>query len=94
MVRLRDSLERKDEPATILEDNLRLVGGNGSEYTVSTDASLALGDDSVLLLEKIQPDVTKKGKLIYDVPPKAVSGSVLQVDDLFSGSTGEIDLGL
>ena len=84
----------KDEPATIFGDNLRLLGGNDKEYSVSTEASIAVGGDAVLLLEEIQPEVTKKGTLIYDVPKKAVSGSRLQVEDLFSGSTGEIDLGL
>lgn len=83
----------ESEPATILEDNLRLIGGNGSQYTTSTDAALAV-KDAFVILEEIQPGLDQTGKLIYDVPKDAVSGSVLQVQDLFSDSTGEIDLGL
>jgi len=83
----------ENEPATILEDNLKLIGGNGSQYSTSTDASLAV-NDAFVILEEIQPGVKQSGKLIYDVPKSAVGGSVLQVEDLFSDSTGQIDLGL
>jgi len=31
---------------------------------------------------------------VYDLPPGAVKGAKLQVEDLFSGSTGEIKLGV
>jgi hypothetical protein len=84
---------KKDEPATILEDAVRLVGGNGKEYTVDTDAAITF-DNSLLLLADIQPDLSKKVVAVYDVPPKAVKGAVLQVQDLFSDSKGTIDLGL
>jgi hypothetical protein len=83
---------RKDEPATILEDNLRLIGGNGKNYTTSTDAILAVEDS--FLLEEIQPDVSQKGTLVYDLPPGAVKGAKLEVTDLFSDSKAEIKLGL
>lgn len=83
----------KDEPKTILEDAVRLVGGNGSEYTVDTDTLGAI-DNGLVLLETIQPGLAKKVVAVYDVPPGAVSGSKLQVKDLFSDSKGEIDLGL
>lgn len=83
---------REDEPATILGDNLRVVGGNGSSYSISDEALLAFPDS--FILEEIQPGVTETGKLVYDLPPDAVAGSKLQVEDLFSGSTGDIDLGL
>jgi hypothetical protein len=83
----------EDEPATIMEDMISLIGGNGNTYSTSTDATFALGDES-LFLEEIQPGLTVKGKLVYDVPPKVVKGSFLQVEDLFSSSTGDIKLGL
>jgi hypothetical protein len=83
----------ENEPATVLEENLKLIGGNDSEYSTSTDAALAI-DDAFVILEEIQPGVKQSGKLVYDVPPKAVSGSRLQVEDLFSDSTGQIDLDL
>jgi uncharacterized protein DUF4352 len=84
---------RKDEPATILEDNIRLIGGNGKNYSTSDDAILALGGQT-FLLEEIQPDVTERGTLVYDVPKKALNGARLQVEDLFSNSKGQIRLGL
>ena len=84
---------RKDEPATILEDNIRLIGGNGKNYSTSDDAIFALGGET-FILEEIQPDVSERGTLVYDIPKKAVSGARLQVEDLFSDSKGQIRLGL
>lgn len=83
----------KDEPATILEDAVRLVGGNGKEYTTDTDTFAAF-DNQFTILQEIQPDLSKKVVAVYDIPPGAVSGAKLQVKDLFSDSRGEIDLGL
>lgn len=83
---------REDEPATILEDNIRLIGGNGKSYSTSTDAILAVED--TFLLEEIQPDVSQKGTLVYDLPPGAVKGAKLEATDLFSDSKAEIKLGL
>jgi hypothetical protein len=83
---------RKDEPATILESNLKLVGGNGKTYSTSTDALLAV--DDAFILEEIQPDVSQRGTLVYDIPKKAVAGAVLRAEDLFSDSVAEITLGL
>jgi len=84
---------RKPEPATILEDNIRLIGGNGKNYSVSDDAILAL-DDQTFAFEEIQPDNTEDGSLVYDVPKSATSGAKLQVEDLFSSQKGQIRLGL
>ncbi len=83
----------KNEPATILADNLRLIGNNDSQYSTSTEGELAI-DDAFVLLEEIQPGVEQSGKLVYDVPNDVVNGAELQVEDLFSSSTGRIDLGL
>lgn len=81
----------KDEPATILGDAVRLVGGNGKEYTTDTDTLGAF--ENQFILEEIQPDLAKEVVAVYDIPPDAVSGSKLQVKDLFSDSKGQIDLG-
>ena len=81
----------KDEPATILSDAVRLVGSNGKEYTTDTDTIGAF--DNQFILEEIQPDLEKDVVAVYDIPPDAISGSKLQVKDLFSDSKGEIDLG-
>jgi hypothetical protein len=84
---------RKDEPATISDQAIKLIGGNDKTYTTDTDAIIAV-DDQFPIFEEIQPDVTEEGKLIYDVPPGAVRGATLQVEDLFSDSKGTIRLGL
>ena len=57
----------KDEPATILEDLVRLKGGNGKEYTTDLDAAFAV-DNPLVLAEEIQPDLSKKIVAVYDVP--------------------------
>jgi hypothetical protein len=82
----------KNEPATIMSNALTLVGGNGSAYSTSDDALFAIDDQ--LLLEEIQPGLSESGTLIYDVPPSAVAGAELQVEDLFSDDKGRIELGL
>lgn len=84
---------RKDEPATIVEDNVRLVGGNGKQYTTDTDA-LGQFENGFFALQEIQPDVSKKVVAVYDVPKPAVDGAALRVSDLFSDATGTIALGL
>jgi len=83
---------RKDEPATIMSENLKLVGGNGKQYTTSDDALFAV--DDALVFEEIQPDNTEKGQLVYDLPVKAVNGATMRVEDLWSDSNAGIDLGL
>ena len=83
---------RKDEPATIMSENLKLVGGNGKRYTTSDDALFSV--DDALVFEEIQPDNGEKGQLVYDLPAKAVNGATLRVEDLWSDSTADIKLGL
>jgi len=84
---------RKEEPATISEDAMRLIGGNGKNYSTS-DEAIAAFPDQTFLLEEIQPDNKECGKLVYDIPRGAVSGSKIEVSDLFSDSKGQIKLGL
>jgi hypothetical protein len=83
----------KDDPRTILADAVRLVGGNGKQYSTDSEACLAF-ENSLCLLQEIQPDLPKKVVAVYDVPPTVVSGARLEVHDLFSDETGQIDLRL
>lgn len=83
----------RDDPRTILADNVRLVGGNQKEYSTDTDACLTI-EDSLCLLEEIQPDLPKRVVAVYDIPASAVSGAKLRAKDLFSDEYGEIDLAL
>lgn len=56
----------KDEPATISESAIRVVGGNGKRYSQSSDAMLAF--EGSFVLEEIQPEVTKKTTLATTCP--------------------------
>jgi hypothetical protein len=85
---------QKKEPATIVESMLTMIGGNGSEYSTSTDALLATDAEQLFILEDIQPGLTETGLLVYDVPQKAVKGSLLRVEDFLGSASGEIRLGL
>ena len=75
-------------PATIRRDALTLAGGDGATYRTSDDAMLALGEQ--FLLEAIQPGVTAKGALVYDVPRSAIKGADLRIGD----DKGRLELGL
>jgi hypothetical protein len=54
---------------------------------------MALADDS-LLLKEIQPDLTTRGKLAFDIPPSKLSDSQLVIEDFFGNGEVTIDLGL
>lgn len=47
-----------------------------------------------MILEDIQPQSPEQVTAVYDVPRDVLKGSQLQVQDIFSGSKGTIDLGL
>lgn len=83
----------KDETKTFTESSARLRTRDGNEYETSDKTVLAFGDQS-LLLKDIQPDLTARGKLAFDVPPNKVKGSTLVVEDLFGDGEITVDLGL
>ncbi len=83
----------KNKPATILSNALQVIGNNGSSYSTSDDAWLAVSDQ-LILLEEIQPGLTESGTLVYDLPSDAVAGAQLEVRDLFSSAKGRVKLGL
>lgn len=83
----------KDEPKSILADNVRLIGGKGNEYSVSSDVITGV-KKPLFIAEDIQPDSPEQVTAVYDVPQRAVKDSQLQVQDLFSEAKGTIDLGL
>ncbi len=83
----------KNDPRTILADNVRIRGGNGSEYNTS-DKAFAAFNNQLTILQEIQPQLPKKLVAVYDIPPGAAKGAKLLVKDLFSDSSGEIKLGL
>ena len=85
-------VNKKTETHTIASDSIKFIGANGKSYDPDTDASIAA--DGSLILEEIQPDVPKTGKVIYAVPKAQIVGSKLRVEDFFSDAHGFIKLGL
>jgi len=84
---------KKDETKTFMESNVKLKASNGKEYETSDKAIMAFGDES-LMLKDIQPDLTTRGKLAFEVPPSKVAGSTLVIEDLWGSDEIKVDLGL
>ena len=83
---------RKNETKTFMDNSAKLVTKDGNAYKSSTEASLSLKDD--LMLEDIQPDLTTKGSIGYDVPASKVAGSKLVIEDIWGNGEVKIGLGL
>ena len=83
----------KDETKTFTEQSAQLRTSDGKEYETSDKALLAFGDDS-LMLKDIQPDLTTRGKLAFEIPTNKVSGSTLEIEDLWGSGKIKVDLGL
>jgi hypothetical protein len=83
----------KDETKTFMESSAKIETSDGNQYETSDKAVLSFGDES-LLLKDIQPDLTTRGKLAFDLPPNKVTGSTLVVEDLFGSGEIKVDLGL
>ena len=83
----------KDETKTFTDSSAKLETSDGKKYGTSSDAFMALADDS-LLLKEIQPDLTTRGKLAFDIPPAKLSGSQLVIEDFFGNGEVTVDLGL
>jgi Domain of unknown function (DUF4352) len=84
----------KNETATFMESSAQLVTADGSAYDTSDEALFAIDSDDSLVMEDIQPDLTAKGKLVFDIPPDRASGSTLVIEDLFGDGAITVDLGL
>jgi hypothetical protein len=83
---------RKNETKTFMDNSAKLVTKDGNAYESSTEASMSLKDD--LMLEDIQPDLTTKGSIGYDVPEPKVPGAKLVIEDLWGDGEVTIKLGL
>ena len=57
----------KDETKTFMDGSAKIVTADGKKYETSDKAVLAFSDDS-LLLKDIQPDLTARGKLAFELP--------------------------
>jgi hypothetical protein len=83
----------KDKTKTFMDSNAKLKTADGKEYETSDKAVLAFGDDN-LMLKDIQPDLTTRGKLAFEVPPSKVTGSTLVIEDLWGSGEIKVNLGL
>jgi hypothetical protein len=83
----------KDETKTFTDSSARVVTSDGKAYETSDKTVLAFGDDS-LLLRDIQPDLTARGKLAFDIPPAKTSGAKLVIEDLWGDGEIAVNLGL
>ncbi len=82
----------KDETKTFTDASAKIETADGNEYETSDKAVLAFGDEG-LLLKDIQPDLTTRGKLAFELPSGKVAGSTLVVEDLFGDGEIKVDLG-
>jgi hypothetical protein len=83
----------KNETKTFLDSSAKIQTSDGKKYETSDKAVLSFGDQS-LLLKDIQPDLTTRGKLAFELPASKVNGSTLLLEDLFGSGEIEINLGL
>lgn len=84
----------KDETKTFTDANAKIETSDGKKYETSDKAVLAFDDDRSLLLKDIQPDLTAKGTVAFELPPNKVSGSTLVIEDIFGDGEIKVDLGL
>ncbi len=84
----------KSETKTFSDGSAKIVSSDGKEYSTSSNAILALGAGESLLLKDIQPSLTTRGKLVFDVPPSKLSGAQLVIQDLFGDGEIKVNLGL
>lgn len=82
------------DPASLTTNSLTLLDSGGRESQTDTDTFGYIEPDRNILLEQINPGVTKEGTVIFTVSPDA-SGFRLQLGDaaLFSNEQGVVDLG-
>lgn len=83
----------KDETKTFTQANAKIETSDGNQYETSDKTTLAFGDEG-LLLKDIQPDLTTRGKLAFELPPSKVSGSTLVIEDIFGDGSVRVNLGL
>jgi hypothetical protein len=82
----------KDETKTFTDASAKIETADGNEYETSDKTVLAFGNEG-LLLKDIQPDLTTRGKLAFELPSGKVAGSTLVVEDLFGDGEIKVDLG-
>ena len=83
-----------NESVTLSQQSLALVDGSGNTSEPDTGMFGYIPQDRNILLEQVNPGVTRQGQVIFTVAPGA-SDLRLQVGDTraFSDENGYVDLG-
>lgn len=50
-----------------MSDYVKLIDSQGREFSTDSGASFYLGDDVIDFFSTLNPGVTKKGKIVFDV---------------------------
>jgi hypothetical protein len=82
----------KNETKTFTSSTAKLKTRDGNEYETSTDAEMSLKKS--LMLEEIQPDLTTRGQLGFDVPESKLHGAKLIIEDIWGNGKVKVKLGL
>ena len=83
-----------NEPATLTANSVALLDANSREFRPDTDTFGYIAPEQNILLEQVNPGVTREGRVIFSVSPDA-SGFVLRLGDasVLGNQTGFVDLG-
>lgn len=81
----------KDETKTFTQAAAHIATADGKKYETTDTAVLAFGDES-LLMRDIQPELTARGKLAFDLPPSKIDGAKLVIEDLSGNGEITVDL--
>ncbi len=79
----------------LMDSFLILVDEEGREFSPSSSAAIWIKPaGSALLFEQVNPGITKKGKIVYDVPTDVKSFDLKIADNLVSNSFSSLKFGI
>jgi len=77
----------------LMDSYAKLVDSQGREFSPDTAAALYLKPSgSAIIFEQINPGITKKGKIVYEVPEGVNSFNVKITSDLFTSNIYNIGI--
>ena len=87
-------VENIGNSAEYLTDSyIKLIDTQGREFSPNTIAAIYLKPDgSALAFEQVNPGITKKGKIVYDVPENVKSFNVKITSSLFSSEVYNVEI--
>jgi hypothetical protein len=87
-------VENTANSAKYLTDSyIKLVDSQGREFSPNTVAAIYLKPEgSALAFEQVNPGITKKGKIVYDVPENVKSFNVKITSSLFSSEVYNVEI--